>query len=63
MQALLRIYEKMGGDKWKDNTNWCSGKLDPYHPWKGVKLDPRTGRVRKIILPSSNLTGLIIYTL
>mmetsp|Transcript_29166 Transcript_29166/g.41594 ORF Transcript_29166/g.41594 Transcript_29166/m.41594 type:complete len:247 (+) Transcript_29166:30-770(+) len=58
-QALLKIYETMGGDKWKDNTNWCGDKLDPYNPWKGVKLDPNSGRVRKIILPSSNLTGCI----
>ena len=47
----------MNGDQWIDKTNWLSSKLDFHHSWKGVKLHPKTGRVRKLILAENNLTG------
>jgi hypothetical protein len=55
--ALVQIYESLGGAKWKKNQNWCSSK--EVHTWKGVKLDHATGRVNKLLLPDNDLEGEI----
>ena len=56
-EALVKIYNSLGGDEWKKNMNWCSSK--ETHLWKGVKWNHHTGRVKKILLPDNNLEGEI----
>lgn len=56
-QALVAIFESLGGLKWKDKTRWCSS--EPIGRWKGVHLDPKTKRVNKIILAENELEGEI----
>jgi hypothetical protein len=53
--ALVALYESLNGEKWTKNSNWCSN--EPLNLWKGVKLDPVTKRVNKLILSENNLTG------
>lgn len=61
-EALITFFESTNGKKcWKDKTRWCSS--EPLKKWKGVHLDPETGRVSKIILPDNNLTGIFQFRL
>lgn len=55
--ALIKLFDSLGGKNWKDKTRWCSD--EPIYRWKGVKLDPVTHRVNKLILPENNLSGSI----
>jgi hypothetical protein len=55
--ALVAIFNSLGGKRWKDKTRWCSD--EPIGRWKGVHLDPRTKRVNKIILAENELEGEI----
>ncbi len=57
--ALVALYESLNGDTWIKNTNWCSDQ--PVHMWKGVKVDPVTKRVNKLILSENNLTGTVRF--
>lgn len=56
-EALVAIFNSLGGKKWKDKTRWCSS--EPIGRWKGVHLDPRTKRVNKLILAENELEGSI----
>jgi hypothetical protein len=55
--ALLKIFDSLGGKYWSKSANWCS----PSHvsTWKGVKIDHSTGRVVKLLLAENNLSGRI----
>lgn len=53
--ALLTIFNALNGRRWTDKTYWCSN--EPLHRWKGVKLNPETKRVNKLILPDNDLEG------
>jgi hypothetical protein len=55
--ALISIFEALNGRRWIDKTYWCSDQ--PLHRWKGVKLNPETKRVNKLILPDNDLEGEI----
>jgi len=52
--ALAAIYNKMGGTKWTDNTNWLDGSVAT---WKGITVSE--GRVTKLELYSNNLQDSI----
>ena len=54
--ALEAFYRAMGGDDWKDNTNWMSD--EPLGDWYGVEVNAN-GRVRYLELPDNNLAGEI----
>eukprot|EP01038_Epipyxis_sp_PR26KG_P004078 gene4078-5824_t len=56
-EVLLLLFDALNGKNWKDKTRWCSN--EPIRTWKGVKVDPETKRVNKLILPDNNLTGFI----
>lgn len=56
-EALVAIFNSLGGKTWKDKTRWCSS--EPIGRWKGVHLDPRTKRVNKLILAENELEGSI----
>lgn len=53
--ALITIFNALNGRRWTDKTYWCSN--EPLHRWKGVKLNPETKRVNKLILPDNDLEG------
>ncbi len=55
-QALVAIYNALGGDNWNDNTNWCSDK--PLSEWYGVEVD-NSGLVMSLNLANNNLVGKI----
>ena len=54
--ALEALYRAMGGDDWKDNTNWMSD--EPLGEWYGVDTY-ENGRVRYLALPDNDLAGEI----
>ena len=54
--ALEVFYHAMGGEDWKDNTNWLSD--EPLGEWYGVDVN-RSGRVRYLELQDNNLHGRI----
>ncbi|MCY3943967.1 MAG: Ig-like domain-containing protein, partial [Gemmatimonadetes bacterium] len=54
--ALEALYRAMGGDDWKDNTNWMSD--EPLGEWYGVDTW-RSGRVRYLELQDNNVAGEI----
>ena len=53
--VLIDFYKATNGDKWKDNTNWCSDK--PISEWAGVTVT--NDRVKALHLMNNNLNGLI----
>lgn len=53
--ALIAFYKATNGDKWINNTNWCSDK--PLYEWYGVGVG-LTG-VQEIILSDNGLEGTI----
>lgn len=55
--ALVSLYNSLDGTNWFDKTRWCSD--EPIGKWHGVKLNPHTGRVNKLILPENRLAGVI----
>jgi hypothetical protein len=55
-EALIMIFNSLDGKNWKDKTRWCSD--EPLYLWKGVKLNPYTNRVNKLILPENRLSGV-----
>lgn len=54
-EILVELFEATNGNRWKDKTRWKSS--EPVHRWKGVKVEPGTGFVNKIILPENELSG------
>lgn len=56
-QILLIIFEQLNGHDWVDKINWRSSY--PLSSWKGVKINPHTNRIYKLILPDNNLKGII----
>ena len=54
--ALEAFYRAMGGDDWKDNTNWLSD--EPLGEWYGVGTW-ENGRVKYLELRDNNLAGEI----
>eukprot|EP01031_Cornospumella_fuschlensis_P040536 gene40536-49411_t len=56
-RALVSLFESLDGKNWFDKTRWCSD--EPIGRWHGVKLNPQTGRVNKLILPDNRLGGVI----
>ncbi len=54
-QRLIELYNAMGGENWKNNTNWCSDR--PLSEWYGVYT--YRGRVYKIDLMDNNLVGVL----
>ena len=55
-EALIEFYNATGGDKWKNNTNWCSDK--PVNEWYGVSTD-WCGQVNGLYLYDNALIGYI----
>ncbi|RYH00601.1 hypothetical protein EON65_49055 [archaeon] len=56
-QALIALFNSLDGKNWFDKARWCSD--EPIGRWHGVKLNPHTGRVNKLILPENRLGGMI----
>ena len=56
-QALIEFYNSTGGDKWNNNTNWCSD-TEPVENWHGITIDEECN-VIKLHLRSNNLSGII----
>ena len=54
--ALEAFYRAMGGDDWKDNTNWLSDA--PLGEWYGVDTY-ENGRVKYLELQENNVSGRI----
>ena len=54
--ALEAFYHALGGDDWKDNTNWLSD--EPLREWYGVDTN-EDGRVRYLELENNSLSGQI----
>ena len=54
--ALIALYKSTNGDKWTNNTNWCSDK--PLGEWYGVTADFE-GNVLMLILTDNQLSGSI----
>lgn len=54
-KCLITIFNSMDGKLWRDKTKWCTDQ--PLEQWKGVIVDPVSGRVKKLILPGNNLGG------
>lgn len=55
--ALASLYFHLGGDSWKNSTNWLSSKK--ACDWKGVECDFGTGKFLELNLDGNNLTGTI----
>lgn len=53
-EALIALYNATGGEKWTNNTNWCSDK--PISEWFGV-LTTDEGKLYQLNLPTNNLCG------
>lgn len=57
-ELLINFYNETNGDKWFNNTNWCSSKSESE--WFGVhcwNVDDNYVRVNEIRLPQNNLSG------
>ena len=54
--ALEAFYRAMGGDDWKENTNWMSD--EPLGEWHGVDT-AKNGRVKYLKLQDNDLSGRI----
>ncbi len=55
--ALVALYNAMGGDSWKRRDNWLTSA--PVEDWHGVRVYPGSGRVHTISLRNNGLTGSI----
>lgn len=55
-EALIAIYDALGGDKWNNKQNWCSDL--PLDSWYGVSTYS-DGTVYSISLRNNNLTGTL----
>ena len=54
-EPLVAFYQSLGGEGWKNNTNWCSSR--PLSEWYGVYT--YQGRVYAIELFDNNLVGTL----
>lgn len=54
--ALIALFNSLDGKNWFNKIRWCSD--EPIDRWHGVKLDPVTHRVNKLILPENRLAGM-----
>ena len=54
-EPLVALYQALGGEGWKNNTNWCSSR--PLSEWYGVYT--YQGRVYAINLFDNNLVGTL----
>lgn len=55
-EVLIKFYQDMGGDQWKENNNWCS--TEPIGTWHGILMDHEQGTIQ-IRLTDNNLTGTV----
>lgn len=55
-EALIALYKATNGDKWTNNTNWCSNK--PISEWYGVYTNAK-GHVYSLELPRNKMEGLL----
>ena len=55
--ALVALYQAMGGMSWENNTNWLDESV-PLEEWYGVTTDVE-GRVVKLLLAENGLRGWI----
>ena len=55
--ALVALYNAMGGDSWKHRDNWLTSA--PVEDWYGVDVHGSTGRVHSIDLRDNGLSGSI----
>ena len=53
--ALIAFYNANNGDKWVDNTNWCSDR--PVSEWTGVSVEKSTGHVIRLAFLENNVYG------
>lgn len=67
-QILLILFHALGGPGWKNKTRWWNApplekgkktllKEEPIWRWRGVHVDPQSGRVNKLILAENGLSG------
>lgn len=56
-EALIALYQTLDGDKWRDNTNWCSNK--PVSEWYGVDEVDEKGRVAQLDLTLNKVSGVL----
>ena len=57
-EQLIALYKATNGDKWINNTNWCSEK--PINEWYGIKTNTQ-GAISEINLYSNNLAGIFNF--
>jgi hypothetical protein len=55
LQALMDLYNAMGGSKWKNRKNW-GGRGSPC-TWFGVRCS--SNHVVRVVLPNNGLVGTI----
>ena len=55
-EALIEFYKSTGGERWINNTNWCSEK--PVSEWYGVETTEE-GSVTGISMYNNNLSGTL----
>jgi len=57
--ALIDLYDRCGGEKWKNNTNWGMGNgtsvCDPDTPWFGIACEDDS--LVLLVLESNDLKG------
>lgn len=56
-EALIALYQALGGDDWQDNTNWCSTK--PISEWYGVNEVDERGQVTELDLSLNKISGVL----
>ncbi len=55
--ALVAIYNALGGDYWNNNSGWSTTINDVSNAWHGITVSG--GRVTELSLTGNNLTGTI----
>ncbi len=55
--ALMKIYDTLNGDNWKNNDHW-GGSYHSLNDWHGIRTNSK-GCVTEIYLRNNNLTGEI----
>lgn len=59
-EALVEFYKATNGDKWSNNTNWCSNK--PIDEWFGVTKGSDLPYIQGLDLSGNNLSGKLPST-
>lgn len=57
-EALIAVFHALNGTTWNKKDKWLSN--EHVSNWKGVKMNPTTKRVNKLILADNNCTGTFL---